>query len=56
VIALLGSLTINLVLPFVNGVMLGFGEIFSENVLFRYFGWKKSLGRSSIPGNVGLRR
>jgi len=56
VVALLGSLTINLVLPFVNGVMLGFGEIFAENVLFSYFGWKKSLGRSSIPGNVGLRR
>lgn len=56
VIALLGSLAINLALPFINGVMLGFGEIFSENVLFKYFGWKKTLGRTSVPGSVGLRK
>lgn len=35
---LLKSTTINFILPFFNGVMLGFGEIFSNEVLFRY-GW-----------------
>ncbi|KAF9648947.1 hypothetical protein BDM02DRAFT_2013711 [Thelephora ganbajun] len=61
VIALLGSLTINLFLPFVNGVMMGFGEIFAENVLWKWFGWTKSRnsridrGTGSV-GNVGLRR
>lgn len=29
---------INLVLPFVNGMMLGFGEIFAHEIMFRY-GW-----------------
>lgn len=29
---------INLVLPFVNGMMLGFGEIFAHEVMFRW-GW-----------------
>lgn len=61
VVALLGSLTINLFLPFVNGVMMGFGEIFAENVLWRYFGWTKSQnsrihkGTGGV-GDVGLRR
>jgi len=61
IIALLGSLTINLFLPFVNGVMMGFGEIFAENVLWKRFGWTKSRnsridrGTGSV-GNVGLRR
>lgn len=30
---------INLVLPFVNGMMLGFGEIFAHEVCFRW-GWQ----------------
>ncbi len=48
VFALLSSITINMFLPFVNGVMLGFGEIFARNVIGPYFGWKP-------PGNVGIR-
>ena len=60
VIALLGSLTINLFLPFVNGVMMGFGEIFAENVLSKWFGWAKSRNSridrvTGSIGNVGLR-
>jgi hypothetical protein len=43
--ALLSSLAINLLLPFVNGVMLGFGEIFAKNVVIGWFGWQ-------IPGSV----
>ncbi|KII89905.1 hypothetical protein PLICRDRAFT_174718 [Plicaturopsis crispa FD-325 SS-3] len=41
--ALLSSLAINMLLPFVNGVMLGFGEIFAKNVIIGWLGWK-------IPG------
>lgn len=40
VMALTSSLAINLLLPFVNGVMLGFGEIFARNVVVGWFGWK----------------
>jgi hypothetical protein len=61
VIALLGSLTINLFLPFVNGVMIGFGEIFAENVLWKWFGWTKSRNsrinrETGNVADVGLRR
>jgi hypothetical protein len=35
---ILKSTAVNFVLPFFNGVMLGFGEILSNEVLFRY-GW-----------------
>ncbi|KIO34367.1 hypothetical protein M407DRAFT_16895 [Tulasnella calospora MUT 4182] len=38
--ALISSLAINMFLPFVNGVMLGFGEIFARNVLAPWIGWK----------------
>ncbi|KAH6913047.1 hypothetical protein BKA70DRAFT_1261741 [Coprinopsis sp. MPI-PUGE-AT-0042] len=41
-LALLSSLAINLALPFVNGVMLGFGEIFAKNVVMDWLGWKRS--------------
>ncbi|KAG6334222.1 hypothetical protein ID866_4866 [Astraeus odoratus] len=51
---ILSSLAINLVLPFVNGVMLGFGEIFAKNVLVGWFGWKFQSGRTAA--NVGFRR
>ncbi|KIJ51566.1 hypothetical protein M422DRAFT_776791 [Sphaerobolus stellatus SS14] len=48
IFALVSSVTINLFLPFVNGVMLGFGEIFARNVV-GYFGWQ-------LPGaGVGIR-
>ena len=39
----------NLLLPFVNGVMLGFGEIFARRVVTGWVGWK-------VPAvNVGVR-
>ncbi|KIK95285.1 hypothetical protein PAXRUDRAFT_827169 [Paxillus rubicundulus Ve08.2h10] len=47
---ILSSLAINLLLPFVNGVMLGFGEIFARDVLVGWIGWKRTVA------NVGLRR
>lgn len=52
--ALFSSLAINLFLPFVNGVMLGFGEIFAKNIVMGWFGWKPS-GPASTTTNVGLR-
>jgi hypothetical protein len=51
---LLTSLAINLLLPFVNGVMLGFGEIFAKNVLVGWIGWKSQSGYAAA--NVGVRR
>ncbi|CAE6464802.1 unnamed protein product [Rhizoctonia solani] len=50
VIALFSSLAINMFLPFVNGVMLGFGEIFARNVVGPWFGWPKPVATS-----VGVR-
>lgn len=47
VTALFSSLAINMLLPFVNGVMLGFGEIFAKNVVMDWFGW-----RPAAPGHV----
>jgi hypothetical protein len=32
---------INLILPFVNGLMLGFGELFAHEAAFR-LGWSKT--------------
>ncbi|KAJ3565781.1 hypothetical protein NP233_g7427 [Leucocoprinus birnbaumii] len=37
--ALASSLAINLFLPFVNGVMLGFGEIFAKHYVLGWIGW-----------------
>jgi hypothetical protein len=48
-LALLSSLSINFFLPFVNGVMLGFGEIFAKTVIVRWFGWGPA-----VATNVGL--
>jgi hypothetical protein len=48
-LALLTSLSINLFLPFVNGVMLGFGEIFAKTVIVGWLGWGPT-----VPANVGL--
>ncbi|CAA7267134.1 unnamed protein product [Cyclocybe aegerita] len=50
--AFASSLAVNLLLPFVNGVMLGFGEIFAKNVVMGWFGWKSP---GSAAANVGLR-
>ncbi|KAG8908342.1 hypothetical protein FRB99_007269 [Tulasnella sp. 403] len=44
--ALVSSLAINMFLPFVNGVMLGFGEIFARNVIAPWFGWKSVINPS----------
>jgi hypothetical protein len=47
-LAIISSIAINFFLPFVNGVMLGFGEIFAKNII-GYFGWE-------IPGTgLGIR-
>ncbi|KAJ2917448.1 hypothetical protein MD484_g3016, partial [Candolleomyces efflorescens] len=54
VLALFSALAINLALPFVNGVMLGFGEIFAKNVVLGWFGWKP-VGPGSIAGTAGLK-
>ncbi len=51
VLALFSSLAINIMLPFVNGVMLGFGEIFAKNVVIGWFGWKAP---GTVASNVGV--
>ncbi|KAI9061001.1 hypothetical protein FKP32DRAFT_1594676 [Trametes sanguinea] len=61
-LALFSSLAINVLLPFVNGVMLGFGEIFAKNVVVQWLGWKipgtassaSSQGSGKVATNVGL--
>ncbi|EAU85500.1 hypothetical protein CC1G_06401 [Coprinopsis cinerea okayama7 len=50
IVALFSALAINLALPFVNGVMLGFGEIFAKNVVLNWFGWRSV----SVASNVGI--
>ncbi|KAI9439948.1 hypothetical protein H4582DRAFT_1562656 [Lactarius indigo] len=47
--ALITSLSINMLLPFVNGVMLGFGEIFAKTVVVGWLGWGPA-----VATNVGL--
>ena len=45
---------INLLLPFVNGLMLGFGELFANELAFR-FGWsntKVRYGREDIKDKI----
>ena len=51
--ALFSSLAVNLLLPFVNGVMLGFGEIFAKNVVMDWLGWYPRPG--SVATTVGIR-
>jgi hypothetical protein len=46
---LFSSLSINMFLPFVNGVMLGFGEIFAKTVIVGWLGWGPT-----VVTNVGL--
>ena len=50
--AFFSSLAVNLLLPFVNGVMLGFGEIFAKNVLMDWLG---HLRPGSVATTVGIR-
>ena len=47
--ALITSLSVNMFLPFVNGVMLGFGEIFAKTVVVGWLGWGPA-----VATNVGL--
>lgn len=52
-IYVLKSTAINFLLPFINGVMLGFGEIAANELAFR-FGWF-GLTRASSATALGLR-
>ena len=54
-LALTSSLTINFLLPFINGVMLGFGEIFAKGVVgwFRTGSWTVGTGFGS-GGGAGI--
>ncbi|KAF9496770.1 hypothetical protein BDN71DRAFT_1468269 [Pleurotus eryngii] len=52
--ALFAAVAINLLLPFVNGVMLGFGEIFAKNVVLQWFGWSKPARTGRVATAVGL--
>jgi len=52
--ALFSSLAINLLLPFVNGVMLGFGEIFAKNIVLEYFGWRPLSRPGAVAASTGL--
>ncbi|KZV67440.1 hypothetical protein PENSPDRAFT_754935 [Peniophora sp. CONT] len=54
--ALVGAVGINLLLPFVNGVMLGFGEIFAKDVVMGWLGWGKGKGTSGVGLRTGRRR
>lgn len=45
----LRSAAINLVLPFINGLMLGFGELFAHEIAFRW-GW----GSTRVPRSLSL--
>ncbi|GAA6027927.1 hypothetical protein JCM8097_001785 [Rhodosporidiobolus ruineniae] len=60
--AVIASLAINVGLPFVNGVMLGFGELFARNVLGVRLGWPLHSSSPTVPATgrantsgVGLR-
>jgi hypothetical protein len=53
--AFASALAINLVLPFINGVMLGFGEIFAKNIVLGWFGWKMDVP-GSTAASLGLRK
>jgi hypothetical protein len=55
-LALVAALGINLLLPFVNGVMLGFGEIFAKEVLGVWIGWSRPGAAIAGLGLRGTRR
>ncbi|KAH6611520.1 hypothetical protein Trco_001540 [Trichoderma cornu-damae] len=46
--SLIRSAAINLVLPFINGMMLGFGELFAHEAAFR-LGWGGTKVNEPIP-------
>lgn len=47
-LSILRGAAINLVLPFINGLMLGFGELFAHEAAFR-LGWGGTRVRNIIP-------
>ncbi|KAI1316825.1 Mitochondrial inner membrane protein oxa1 [Mortierella claussenii] len=49
ILALLKATAINFVLPFINGVFLGFGEICAHELTYRW-GWTNSAHVVSVPG------
>ena len=54
--SLLRGAAINLILPFVNGLMLGFGELFAHEAAFR-LGWSRTKVCEysvSIRRNIGI--
>ncbi|KAF9069218.1 hypothetical protein BDP27DRAFT_1447813 [Rhodocollybia butyracea] len=53
--AFASALAINLLLPFVNGVMLGFGEIFAKNIVLGWLGWKPDVP-GSTAASLGVRK
>ncbi|KAK4058451.1 hypothetical protein OIO90_000610 [Microbotryomycetes sp. JL221] len=56
--AIIASVAINFGLPFVNGVMLGFGELFARNWIGQRMGWGnpfRAPGLSSEPTTSGTR-
>ncbi|KAH9838389.1 uncharacterized protein C8Q71DRAFT_527401 [Rhodofomes roseus] len=55
VLALVASLAVNIGLPFINGVMLGFGEIFAKEVLVGWLGWGKRSSSSSASSRERAR-
>lgn len=48
---LLASVAINLGLPFINGVMLGFGEIFARSIVAPYIGLAPASININAPGS-----
>ncbi|BGP54552.1 hypothetical protein JCM8202v2_002138 [Rhodotorula sphaerocarpa] len=53
--AVLASVAINVGLPFINGVMLGFGELFARNVLGVRLGWPLASSGSAAQGQSSQR-
>ena len=47
--SILRGAAINLILPFVNGLMLGFGELFAHEAAFR-LGWSNTKVRCDWMG------
>ena len=45
--SLLRGAAINLLLPFINGLMLGFGELFAHEIAFN-LGWAETKVRCSV--------
>ncbi len=59
VLSITRRILINLAIPFINGIMLGFGEIFAHEIGVAY-GWRQSRvsirGLTAVfaPGLIGL--